>query len=289
MIQDLTPSPIRHVSDTALWVAMYRAFESERPDALFRDPHARRLAGERGAAIVRAMPRGRAMAWPMVVRTAVMDEIILRCVGEGATTVINLAAGLDTRAFRLPLPPSLRWFDVDLPDMIAYRREHLAGVTPVCAYEALAADLADAEARGVVLARAREEPGTALVITEGLLVYLTAPRVTALAEQIHREPEARWWLTDLATPLLLQMLSRSWQPHLAAANAPMQFAPAEGTAFFAPLGWREAEFRSVWEESLRLGRSVRLARLWDWLGRLRSKAVRDAYRRMSAIVLLERA
>lgn len=65
----------------------------------------------------------------------------------------------------------------------------------------------------------------------------------------------RFWLMDLATPLLLQMLSRSWQPHLEAASAPMQFAPAEGTAFFSSLGWREAEFRSVWEESLRLGRS----------------------------------
>ena len=84
------------------------------------------------------------------------------------------------------------------------------------------------------------------------------------------------------------MLSRTWQPQLAAANAPMQFAPAEGTAFFAPLGWREAEFRSTWDESLRLGRSVPLARLWNALGRLRSQEVRDRYRRMSGIVLLER-
>ena len=66
-------APLRHVSDTALWVAMYRAFESERPDALFRDPYARRLAGERGDAIVRTLPRGRSLAWPMVVRTAAMD------------------------------------------------------------------------------------------------------------------------------------------------------------------------------------------------------------------------
>jgi len=39
---------IGHVSDTALCVAVYRAEESERPDALFKDPLARRLAGERG-------------------------------------------------------------------------------------------------------------------------------------------------------------------------------------------------------------------------------------------------
>jgi methyltransferase (TIGR00027 family) len=267
---------------------MYRASESERPDALFCDPYARRLAGERGEAIVRSLPRGRSLAWPMIVRTAVMDEIIIRCIGQGVRTVFNLAAGLDTRAYRLMLPPSVRWFDVDLPDMIAYRREHLADARPVCTHEDMEADLADPGARASVLARAEGGEGPAMVITEGLLIYLTAEQVSAIAKQIHQQREVRWWLIDLATPLLLQILSRSWQPHLAAASSPMQFAPAEGTAFFALLGWREAEFRSTWDESLRLGRSVRLAQLWSWLGRLRPKAVREAYRRMSGIVLLER-
>ena len=67
---------ISNVSDTARWVAFYRAMETERPDALFRDPFARRLAGAQGEAIVRSLPKGRSMAWPMIVRTAVMDEII---------------------------------------------------------------------------------------------------------------------------------------------------------------------------------------------------------------------
>ena len=289
--------PIRHVSDTALWVAMYRAFESERPDAIFRDPYARRLAGPRGEAIVRSMPSGRAMAWPMIVRTAVMDEIILRLVGRDVTTVLNLAAGLDTRAFRLPLPPALRWFDVDLPDMVAYRREHLAGATPVCGYEAVAADLTDPAAHAAVLARVGGADGAGysggagmtLVITEGLLVYLTAQQVAGLGRELAGTPSIRWWLTDLASPMLLKMLERTWAPHLRAANAAMRFAPAAGTAFFAPLGWREAEFRSNWEESLRLKRSMRLAWLWNLLGRLYTRQRRAEFRRMAGVVLFERA
>src|SRR2546426_4782984 len=72
--------------------------ESERPDALFRDPYARKLAGEHGERIVASMRRGRAMAWPMIVRTAVLDELILRAIErDGVDTVLNLAAGLDTR------------------------------------------------------------------------------------------------------------------------------------------------------------------------------------------------
>lgn len=47
---------IRHISDTALWAAVYRARETDRKDALFRDPFARRLAGERGEQIARANP-----------------------------------------------------------------------------------------------------------------------------------------------------------------------------------------------------------------------------------------
>lgn len=279
--------PIRNVSDTALWVAIYRAMESERPDALFNDPYARRLGGERGEAIVRAMPRGKAFAWPMIVRTAVMDEILLRCIERGATTVLNLAAGLDTRAYRLPLSPELRWFHVDLPPMIDYVKDKLAGETPRCRIEYVAADLTDPAQRRSAFARAAGN-GPVLVIAEGLLVYLTPEQVGDLARELHGQPEIRWWLIDLASPRLLKMLARSWGSNLSAANAAMRFAPAEGTAFFAPLGWREAEFRSTWEESQRLKRTVKLAWLWNLLGKLAPKRKREEVRRMSGIVLLER-
>jgi methyltransferase (TIGR00027 family) len=125
-------APIRNVSDTALWVAMYRAAETERPDAIFRDPYARRLAGDRGAEILASMRRG--MDWPMIVRTAVMDEIVLRCVQQGCKSVLNLAAGLDARAWRLPLSPALHWIDADLPDMVAYKQQQLGGEKTACVY-----------------------------------------------------------------------------------------------------------------------------------------------------------
>ena len=148
-------SGIRNVSDTALWVAMYRAGESERADALFHDPYARRLAGERGAAIVAAMPRGESMSWPLVVRTAVMDEIILRCIRGGARTVLNLAAGLDARPYRLDLPAELNWLHVDMPEMIAYFREQMAGETPRCRVTYLARRLARAQSSAARCSHAR--------------------------------------------------------------------------------------------------------------------------------------
>src|SRR5690242_1965351 len=124
---------IENVSDTAKWVAVYRAMETKRPDAIFRDPFAARLAGEKGESIVDSIPRGRQMAWAMIVRTAVFDEIILERIRNGnVDVVVNLAAGLDARPWRLTLPPSLRWIDVDLPGILNHKTEILKDEKPKC-------------------------------------------------------------------------------------------------------------------------------------------------------------
>ena len=60
---------IHNISDTARWAAVYRARENERTDAAFRDPYARRLAGERGEAIARSMPFSEDATWAWIART----------------------------------------------------------------------------------------------------------------------------------------------------------------------------------------------------------------------------
>jgi methyltransferase (TIGR00027 family) len=226
----------------------------------------------------------------MIVRTAVMDEIVLRALRErGAVGVLNLAAGLDTRPYRLPLPEGTRWFHVDLPDMVGYVTSRLAGERPVCALEYVAADLTDPDGRKGVIARAAGTGGSVIAVSEGLLIYLQPEQVAALARDLAAEPSIRWWLIDLASPRMIDMLKKNWQPQLAAGNAPFVFAPPEGTAFFEPCGWREVEFRSTWGEAIRLKRTMRGAWLWNFVGRLMPKARREEMRRMSGIVLLERA
>jgi methyltransferase (TIGR00027 family) len=284
-------SHIRNVSDTAHWVAMYRAMESDRRDALFRDPYARRLAGPRGEAIVQTMPRGRAFAWAMIVRTAVMDEIILRAVNrDGVRTVANLAAGLDARPWRLDLPLKLTWLDVDLPDIQQYKRDALQGEKPQCQLEWVPADLANNDARRSVLAKVASSPGPALVITEGLLIYLEREQVMALATDLAATPTLRWWLLDIASPGLLKMMGRTWGKGVS-QSAPFKFAPEEDTAFFEPAGWKEVEYRSMFDESLRLKRTMRFARFWSVVGRIMTvfnPRKREEFKRFSGIVLMER-
>lgn len=281
---------ITHVSDTALWVACYRALETERPDAIFRDPYARRLAGERGFQILDALPEGRKMSWPLVTRTAVMDEIILRTIAaDGIDTVLNLAAGLDARPWRLALPHTLRWIDVDLPDMIDYKQSILGGERPNCAYEPHRVDLADGFARRELFRLVGASAKRVLVITEGLLIYLQPHQVTNLARDLHDIPAMQQWLTDLASPALLTMMEKNWAPSVRAGNAPFLFGPADGPAFFAALGWREVEFRSSFEEGRRLGRTMSLGWLWAFLDRISPPARRAAFKRFSTIVRYQRA
>jgi len=85
---------VEDVSDTARWVAYFRALESERPEPLFRDLHARRLAGDRGRQIAERLPKG-PLSWSIAIRTKVFDEMILEAVhARGIRRVVNLAAGL---------------------------------------------------------------------------------------------------------------------------------------------------------------------------------------------------
>ncbi len=242
------------VDETANWVALYRAMESERPDALFNDPFARTLAGPRGAEIVRKLDRSRTYAWPMIVRTKVMDDIIERLVGESVDLVVNLAAGLDARPYRLALPPALRWVEVDFQKTIDDKTAVLADAKPRCRLERYAVDLADVVARRAFLERAASDARNALVITEGLLVYLSAGQVGELADDLAAAPGIAWWLTDLASPFVLKMMQRSWGKSVTAGRAPFQFAPENGAAFFEPHGWRFVEYHSLWVEGHRLHR-----------------------------------
>lgn len=282
-------APITNVSDTARWVAVYRAMETERPDAIFRDPFARKLAGERGEEIVRSMRRARSAAWAMIVRTAVMDEIITSTLATGGIDmIINLAAGLDARPWRMPLPPSLHWVDVDLPEILDYKTSHITE-KPKCQYEAVHADLTDTEVRRKLFARLASECNRALVVSEGLLIYLTPEDVGALATDLQAAGKFQWWLIDLGSPRLLKMMRRSWGKSAQNANAPFLFAPAKGTEFFRKFGWREKSFRASLAEARRLKREMPGAGFWRMVGRLFPAKTRREFERMSAVVLLERA
>lgn len=244
---------IRNISDTARWVAVYRARESDRPDAVFRDPFARRLAGERGEQIANSMPLGRDNDWSMVTRTYLIDQFVMDQVRQGVDMVVNLAAGLDSRPYRLLLPPTLHWVEVDLPEILDYKENILRDEKPVCALERFRLDLSNLQARRALFTRLGSQARKALVITEGLIIYLTADAVAALAQDLAAPPAFHSWILDIASPGLLRMLQKKMTAQLSQA-APFKFAPDEGPDFFLRYGWKPADVRSLLKNAARLKR-----------------------------------
>jgi len=177
---------IHHISDTARWAAAFRARETERPDAVFRDPYARRLAGERGEEIAKSLPFHEENSWSWVARTYMFDDLITRQIEQGVDLVLNLAAGLDARPYRMTLPSSLRWIEVDHPEILDYKEEILGNEKPAGSLERVRLDLADVEARRVLFNALASQANRTLIISEGLLIYLSNYEVAALAQDLAR-------------------------------------------------------------------------------------------------------
>ena len=227
----------RNISDTALWAAVYRARETERPDALFRDPFASRLAGDRGREIAATIPPKAQHDWAWVMRTVLFDRFIGEKIRQGVDLVLNLAAGLDARPYRMVLPPALQWIEADLPDLLDYKEGILRGEKPVCRLERVRVDLANETARRELFRSLAARAQKALIITEGLLIYLTDDQVAALSKDLAAPKSFQHWVLDIASPGLVRMLQRQYGFALDRAGAPLKFGPREGPGFFLPQGW----------------------------------------------------
>lgn len=247
------PEPlIRNISDTALWVAMFRSRESERPDALFHDPFARKLAGERGERIAKELQSAQP-EWPYAARTVRFDEIVQSQVAQGAEMVINLAAGLDTRPYRLELPQSLKWIEIDLPEITHYKEQVLKNETPRCLLQRFRLDLADAPDRRALFQDLGRRAKKALILSEGLLAYLSPEEVLALGRDLAAQSTFHDWAVDMVSPGLLERLRKDIR-QLSEAGSPLKFGPPEGPEFFLPAGWKPAEVFSIIKTAAELRR-----------------------------------
>lgn len=179
-----SPGPLAGVGRTALAVARVRARESLRPDRLFDDPYASAFvaafadpaSGEPAAPSARSALRT-ALGFHVVIRTRFFDDYLLGACAAPARCrqVVLLAAGLDTRAFRLPWPAGVRLFEVDLPDVLAVKDTVLsrAGAVPRCGRTVLGADLRH-DWPGALTEAGFDPAQPTAWLAEGLLVYLSA-------------------------------------------------------------------------------------------------------------------
>jgi methyltransferase (TIGR00027 family) len=280
---------IESVADTAFWVATYRADEGKRPDALFSDPLAERLVEGRGREITRAMTNDAMTAWTVVVRTRIIDDFVTKAVADGFDTVLNLGAGLDTRPYRMDLPASLRWIEVDFASTIDFKEERLAGERARCELERRRVDLSRAEDRRALLAEVDAKGRRILVLTEGVVPYLTNDAVSELAADLHRCAHVERWVLEYmggAGPSVRKLVMRRRRTQL--EHAPFLFEPKDWRALFAAQGWQPADLRYVAVEGQRLGRMAPLPWWLMFILRRLPKSLRERSRKNYGYAVLER-
>lgn len=252
----MTKAEISDVTDTALWVAAYRAEENERKDALFKDSFARLLIGEEGMAIARRTQGSRYTAWSVVIRTTIIDQFILKLTStRPVDTIINLGAGLDTRPYRLDLPESIRWIEVDFEKIISLKNEKLKNENPRCKLERVALDLSDSLIRNQFLDQISNESNEVLILTEGVIPYLSNEDAASLARSLFSHENFQYWITEYYSPEILTFL-RTPKRLIQMEKAPFLFYPDDWFGFFDENGWKERESKFFGVESSRLGRTA---------------------------------
>jgi methyltransferase (TIGR00027 family) len=284
---------VDHVSDTAFWVAYYRALESKRRDALFHDPLAEKLSGERGRRVAKHMGAERAMAWTLSVRTLIIDDLIINAIKDGVDLVLNLGAGLDTRPYRLDLPGDFQWVEVDFQHMIDFKTDALAQEIPGCQLTRIACDLADEGERRKLLADINGRGQRILVLTEGVIPYLSNAAVGDLAEDLDAQDNILFWITDYASPFFKTITARSGIRKRLAANAPFLFDPGDEAEswprFFAEWHWQIKELRYIGEEGRKVGRDLPTGPIGRFFMQFAPEERLRPYRRMNGYALLEKA
>ncbi|NDJ91669.1 class I SAM-dependent methyltransferase [Mycolicibacter kumamotonensis] len=175
------------VGSTALFVATARALEARKPEPLAVDPYAElfcRAAGGDWAAVIEGNLPGHQLLTSdfgehfvnfQGARTRYFDDYFRRAVEAGVRQVVILAAGLDSRAYRLSWPDGTTIFELDQPQVLAYKSYVLSqrGIRPGAQRREVAVDLREDWPQALRDSGFDPEQPSAW-IAEGLLIYLPA-------------------------------------------------------------------------------------------------------------------
>jgi methyltransferase (TIGR00027 family) len=228
------------LGSTARWTAGVRAKESAREDRLFDDPWAAALVGEEGAEWIEH--RSADSVVPMVIRTRFFDDFLQRiCLQYAIRQVVLVAAGLDTRAFRLTWPEGTRLFELDQAPVLKYKEQVLrsAGARPACERQTIEADLTGPWKEKLIETGFDAQHPSGWLL-EGFLFYLSNESVTHLLDEVTSLAARGSWMgfDVINSTMLTSAWTRQWVEMQANSGAPWIGTMDDPEGFLAARGWK---------------------------------------------------
>ncbi|MDJ0464904.1 SAM-dependent methyltransferase [Streptomyces sp. H27-C3] len=245
------------VSRTAQWTAAARALETEREDRLFADPYARTVADGIGFELLERYAGAGTVPF-LAIRTTYLDRAIVRTVEERSIRqVVFLAAGMDTRFYRLPWPDGVTVYELDRPALLDAKATMLAGepqpagrerrTVPVDLTQDWTGPLKEAGWRS-------DEP--VLWVVEGLLFFLPEDAVRTLISILsaHSAPGSVLVGDVISRSALTNPLSRPFLNCLKEDGNPWLFGTESPEELLTECGWDVREVKQPGEEGADFGR-----------------------------------
>lgn len=231
---------LQMLGSTARWTAAVRAQESARPDHLFNDPWASALAGAEGMGWI--SQRSPENVVSMVLRTRFFDDFLQDVVNNNnVRQIILMAAGLDTRAFRLSWPQNTRIFELDQTAVLEYKEQilRLALAEPTCDRSVVSVDITSTWER--TLRDAGFDANKPSVwLLEGFLFYLRFEHLTDTLDRVLNlaAPGSHIGFDIIDNVTLTSELMRDWIEMQAKEGAPWIGSLDDPDGFLAERNWK---------------------------------------------------
>jgi len=227
---------------TACWTAAVRARESRREDRLFHDPWAEALAGEQGASWIAQRPEDGTIT--MALRTRYFDDFLEQISSlDKIRQVVILAAGFDTRAFRLKWPAGVCVFEMDQPSVLDYKETVLQslGATAVCERRIIRKDLTGSWKEALV-ETGFDPARPSCFLLEGFLFYLSNETAKEIIDSITllAAPGTRLGFDVMNSAMLTSPYTKAWVEMQAQLGAPWVGTMDDPESFLSSRGWTAA-------------------------------------------------
>lgn len=245
------------VSNTALLTAAARAIENARPDRIFRDDLARTMAGAKGPLMTKRYDRAGLNEF-IAIRTRYIDDALeSHALEDDVRQIVIVAAGMDTRAYRLDWSPGTIVYELDRPELFVIKNEMLraANVEPRCRRVTVGVDLLDDWSQALQNAGYRPERPTVWAV-EGLLFFLTETAVHMLLSRAARlSASGSCLVTDMVNR---RFLSNPWTQQflqaMKADGAPWQFGVDDPASLLDACSWTAVDIKEPGQEGAHFGR-----------------------------------